>query len=152
MSPVQCSIQCCTYIKRKCERGKILVCVSELLSTACLQQQSTQTRIFLSHIFSWCMCSSVYSTELESCKILQSLDTISKMLLNFTFWIKCFCVCKWNVTSDSHMTWGYNNFCITIIPYTRRKNGTPWGHFRVIREGSYDYKTHANRFYGSNIV
>ena len=84
---------------------------------------------FLSHIFSWCMCSTVWSTELETCEIYQSHSKNSKMHLNFTFWIKCFCVCKWNLPSDSHMTWGCKKFCSTIIPSTHRRNATQMGSF-----------------------
>ena len=80
-----------THIKREYERGKIRVCVL----WHCYAQQHTHTNPnFSSFIFSFDMCSTVQSTVqstvLESCKILQSYDTFSKMHMNSAFWIKSF--------------------------------------------------------------
>ena len=116
--------------KREYERGKIRVCV---LCHCCAQQHTHTNTNFSSFIFSFDMCSTVKSTVLESCKILQSHDTISKMQLNDAFSIICFCVCKWNVTSDTYTAWGYKKNSCTIIPNTLRMNATQKGHFWLSR-------------------
>ena len=151
MTSVKCSTQCCTYQEKIWERKNSGLCAMSL--QICCAQQLTHTNQNFSSLKFSLDCAAVYTAQnVESCKILQSYDTISKMQLYFTFSIKYFCVCKWNVPSDSHMTWGCNNFCSSIIPSTHTMNATQRGHFWVIREGSYDYETHGNRFYGSNIV
>ena len=148
MTPVHCSTQCCTYQKRIWKRINSGLCALSLL---CTTTHSHKPEFFLFHILFWYVqhctehCSGVMQNFAELWHIFENAHEFC--ILNKKF----LCLQVECCPKGPYIVY-LKPFCCTIIPYTHTIFGTPWGHFGVIREWSYDYETCANRFYGSNIV